>query len=189
MPLESSNSCPLASFANAARRMLRPIAGAGLSLMIAGCAHPKPWQYGVRVSVAEPLKSVEVNLIGVDERESRSWRNKDVAAINNYWADEAGRKTNNPIILLFDENTRTHEVKPSDDKLTGWRKDNVLHLVIVEDSPPVVTEPGREEFRRDVIPFDSNAWDTEKKILEIVIDEKGIKVITPEPKKKFLGLF
>ena len=80
--------------------------------------------------------------------------------------------------LFLRENYQSLAV--DDPKWAEWLRTGALHLVLIADLPgPVSDQTGNADPRRLILPLDRAAWDRKLQKLQIVVQESGLRLMTP----------
>lgn len=163
---------------------LRSILGfALLFLVFAGCASvPTPRAYGVKVTLDSTLvgSSVQIDLVGVNEvADLPKWQSYSVT---EYWQpNNSFRRDARKYTMQFGRDTPTSQTLiATDPRWSEWLRTGALHLVIVADLPGAQTDQvGNADPRRLILPLDKAAWGGNTENLEVLVQESGLRLMTP----------
>lgn len=154
-----------------------------VSLVLGGCASaPHPKAYNVRVTLDGPLigTSVQVDLVGVNElADLPKWQSYSVT---QYWQpDNPFRRDARKYAMQFSRGTpNTQVLLSTDPRWTEWLNTGASQLVIVADLPGAMTDQmGNADPRRLILPLDRGAWGGKVDTLEILVQESGLRLLTP----------
>lgn len=157
------------------------------ALALGGCASaPKPRAYVVEVALDPALAgtSLQVDLVGANEiSDLPKWQNYSVTS---YWQPgNAFRRDALKSTLVFGRGKPEVQSLPLDDaRWAQWLKTGALHLVIIADLPDVVSDQvGNADPRRLILPLDRAAWNRKTGKLEILLQESGLRLMTPRALK------
>lgn len=158
----------------------------GLALVVAGlggCASaPQPRAYNVQVTLDGALAgtSVQVDLVGANEvADLPKWQSYSVT---EYWQPEnAFRRDARKATLQFGRGKpATYVFAENDPHWAEWLRTGALHLVIMADLPGAVTDQmGNADPRRLILPLDRAAWGRKTGTLEVLVQESGLRLLTP----------
>lgn len=156
---------------------------AGLIFALGGCASaPAPKAYGVKITLDTPLvgTSVQIDLVGVNElADLPKWQNYSVT---DYWQpNNSFRRDARKYTMQFGRDTaNTQTLLSSDPHWAEWLRTGALQLVIVADLPGTQTDQaGNADPRRLILPLDKAAWGGKVDTLEILVQESGLRLMTP----------
>lgn len=154
-----------------------------LSLLLGGCASaPSPRAYNVQVTLDGPLvgTSVQVDLVGANElADLPKWQSYSVT---DYWQpNNAFRRDALKSTMQFGRGKpNTQTLLDSDPHWAEWLRTGALRLVIVADLPGAVTDQmGNADPRRLILPLDRAAWGHKVETIEILVQESGLRLMTP----------
>lgn len=154
-----------------------------LSFLFAGCASaPAPRAYGVQVTLDPALAgtSVQIDLVGVNEvADLPKWQSYSVT---EYWQPENSfRRDARKYTMQFVRDTPTSlTLASTDPKWAEWLRTGALQLVIVADLPGAQADrAGNADPRRLILPLDKGAWGGKVDTLEILVQESGLRLMTP----------
>jgi len=154
-----------------------------VSLVLGGCAStPHPKAYAVRVTLDSPLigTSVQVDLVGVNElADLPKWQ---TYSVTQYWQpDNAFRRDAQKYTMQFNRGTPTTQVLLANDgHWAQWLGTGASQLVIVADLPGAVADQmGNADPRRLILPLDRGAWGRGVETIEILVQESGLRLMTP----------
>lgn len=122
------------------------------------------------------MASVEVDLIGVTEREKSYWENY---SIDKYWqpGDPGRRDAEKFTIRLDDGQSR---ILPLPDPIWDkWLSRGAIYLVVIAHLPGDFQGMARDP-RREILSLDRKNWKVSKPLIQIEIQERQIKVLTLE---------
>jgi hypothetical protein len=151
--------------------------------LLAGCATaPKPSAYEIVVTLDPSLQgaSLQVDLVGANElSDLPKWQNYSVT---EYWQPgNAFRRDANNVTLAFGRGQpMTQSLASTDPRWTEWLRTGALHLVILADLPGAMSDQmGNADPRRLILPLDRAAWGSKTNRIEVVVQESGIRLVTP----------
>ena len=154
-----------------------------LSLLLGGCTTaPAPRAYNVKVTLDGSLAdtSVQVDLVGANElADLPKWQSYSVT---DYWQpNNAFRRDAQKATMQFGRGKPNAQVLlDSDPHWAEWLRTGALNLVIVADLPGAVTDQmGNADPRRLILPLDRAAWGRKVDTIEILIQESGLRLMTP----------
>lgn len=148
-------------------------------MLVWGCHTPaKGSKFNVELTPGNDIKtaSVEVDLIGANEREKAYWESYP---IDKYWepGDPGRRDADKFTIRLDDGKPKTLEMPdPIWDK---WLSHGAIYLVVIAQLPGDFKGMARDP-RREIISLDAGHWKGAKSQLQIEIQERLIKIMTLE---------
>jgi hypothetical protein len=164
--------------------LLRSLAGAAvLALLLNGCASkPEPKAFAVKVTLDGPLAgtSVQLDFVGVNDlTDLPKWQSYN---LTEYWQpNNAFRRDAQKFTMQFNRDKPNQQtLLATDQHWADWIRTGALHLVIVADLPgPASDQQGNADPRRLILPLDRAAWDAKTDTLEILVQESGLKLMTP----------
>ena len=152
-------------------------------LAFGGCASaPAPRPYGVKVTLDAALAgtSVQIDLVGVNEiADLPKWQSYSVT---DYWQpNNSFRRDARKYTMQFGRDTaNTQTLLSVDPHWVEWLRTGALQLVIVADLPGAQTDQvGNADPRRLILPLDKAAWGGKVETLEILVQESGLRLMTP----------
>jgi hypothetical protein len=143
---------------------------------------PTPRAYNVKVTLDGPLAdtSVQVDLVGANElADLPKWQSYSVT---DYWQpNNAFRRDARKSTMQFGRGKpNTQTLLGSDPHWEEWLRTGALDLVIVADLPGAVTDQmGNADPRRLILPLDRAVWGRNVDTIEILIQESGLRLLTP----------
>lgn len=164
---------------------LRPgfLLAAVCALFLAGCASaPQPKAYNVQITLDAPLQgsSVQIDLVGVnDTSDLPKWQ---TYSVTEYWqpGNPFRRDARKSTIEFGRGKPNTQGLLSTDPRWAEWLRTGALHLVIVADLPGAVTDQaGNADPRRVILPLDRAAWNSKTATLEVLVQESGLRLMTP----------
>lgn len=168
---------------NAFRPLLVVTCWIALLAGISGCASaPKPTPYEIAVTLDPALEgtSLQVDLVGANElSDLPKWQNYSVT---EYWQPgNAFRRDANNVTLSFGRGQpMTQTLSSTDPRWAEWLRTGALYLVILADLPGAVNDQaGNADPRRLILPLDRAAWGSKTNQIEIVVQESGLRLVTP----------
>jgi len=154
-----------------------------LAFSLGGCASaPAPRAYGVKVTLDSTLAgtSVQIDLVGVNElADLPKWQSYSVT---DYWQpNNAFRRDARKYTMQFGrDKDSTQTMLSIDAHWAEWLRTGALQLVIVADLPGAQTDQaGNADPRRLILPLDKAAWGGKVDTLEILVQESGLRLMTP----------
>ncbi|HRE08336.1 MAG TPA: hypothetical protein PKX00_22145 [Opitutaceae bacterium] len=164
-------------------RLLLWTSPALLALGLGGCATPpKPSAYTIEVTLDPALAgtSLQVDVVGANElSDLPKWQ---TYSVTEYWQPgNAFRRDARKATLAFGRGRPdTQSLAVDDPKWAEWLRTGALHLVLIADLPgPVSDQTGNADPRRLILPLDRAAWDRKLQKLQIVVQESGLRLMTP----------
>jgi hypothetical protein len=166
------------------------LAGGSLILLVAafaGCSSCKPGKpgsigrYTVNVSLDESLKSssVLVDLVGVNPSGLPRWEAYDMG---KYWREgDPMRHDADKVVLNFvSGQTLTNSLSVTNATWDRWKSQGVSHVLVLADiTVRGESRPGNQDARRQILSLDQCQWPTKTKVLNVLVQRSGIKVLTP----------
>jgi len=153
------------------------------AVFLSGCATaPKPSAYNVEVTLDPALAgtSLQVDVVGANElSDLPKWQSYSVT---EYWQPgNAFRRDARKATLAFGRGRPDSQTLPiSDPQWAEWLRTGALHLVIIADLPgPMSDQMGNADPRRLILPLDRAAWDRKLQKLQVVVQESGLRLMTP----------
>jgi len=158
-----------------------------LMTVFIGCSSCKPGKpgpigkYSIEVSLDESLKSssVLVDLVGVNPADLPRWEAYDMG---KYWqAGDTMRHDADKVVLNFvSGQTLTNSLSVTNSQWDRWRGQGVTHVLVLADLPGSQTSrPGNQDARRQILHLDQCQWAAKTKVLKVLVQRSGIKVLTP----------
>ncbi|MFO1448473.1 MAG: hypothetical protein U1F61_09980 [Opitutaceae bacterium] len=164
-------------------RLFTWTSAAVLAFALSGCVTaPKPSAYTVEVTLDPALAgtSLQVDVVGANElSDLPKWQSYSVT---EYWQPgNAFRRDARKATLAFGRGRPDTQTLAVDDaKWAEWLRTGALHLVIIADLPgPMSDQMGNADPRRLILPLDRAAWDRKLQKLQIVVQESGLRLMTP----------
>jgi hypothetical protein len=174
------------------RLVLRLISGGALVLLMAafgGCSSCKPGKpgpigkYTIEVSLDESLKSssVLVDLVGVNPSGLPRWESYNMS---NYWREgDSMRHDADKVVLNFISGQMlTNSLSVTNTQWDRWRSEGVTHVMVLSDVHVPADQgsrQGNQDARRQVLSLDQCQWPSKTKVLKVLVQRSGIKVLTP----------
>ena len=161
-----------------------------LALALAGCftTAPKPAAHEVKITVDKSLEntSLQIDLIGANATSDiPKWESYSVT---EYWQPgNTTRRDTDRITLDYGRGKPASQTVPANDaKWKRWFDTGSSYLVVIADLPGVASDKGgAADPRRLILPLDEKSWKKSKKEpLEILVQESGIRILTPRNQKK-----
>ena len=124
-------------------------------------------------------KSVEVNLVGINDLEFSRWENM---SMTEYWKPGSPMRINAPrYIMKFGQDlTRKQCLRKDDEIWKAWDKRNDIYLFILADLPGEHADQiGNADTRRLILPIRWQCWDWLQNRLDISLEPGGIICFTP----------
>mgnify|MGYP000546895464 CR=1 FL=1 len=150
---------------------------------LAGCASaPKPAPYTIKLTLDPSLAgtSLQLDIIGANTTSDLpKWQNYSVT---NYWQPgNAFRRDARKVTLAFGRGQPTVQTLASTDaQWAEWLRTGAMHLVLVADLPGTVADQvGNADPRRLILPLDRSAWGSKVKEIDVVVQESGLRLMTP----------
>lgn len=164
--------------------VLFPWLGAvAFAILLGGCATaPKPSAYNVEIMLDPALAgtSLQVDVVGANElSDLPKWQSYSVT---EYWQPgNAFRRDARKATLAFGRGRPdTQTLAISDPQWAEWLRTGALHLVIIADLPgPMSDQMGNADPRRLILPLDRAAWDRKLQKLQVIVQESGLRLMTP----------
>jgi hypothetical protein len=177
--------------------VIRTGALVGLLTLVVGCGTCQPGMKAFDVRVEPRLasrpdqptpNSVEVNLVGVNQRDYARWSSYPV---NQYWnpndplrreAQSTGRAH---VMVLSADDAKPKVLARSDPIWSKWRAEGATHLLVLAFLPGARPGSGRSggDPQRLIFPLDNCRWkgtDT----LDVAVEPSGLTTrSTPQPEK------
>ncbi len=158
-----------------------------LAAVLAGCSSCKPGKpgavgkYAIEVSLDESLKSssVVVDLVGVNPSGLPRW---EAYNMSNYWHEgDAMRHDADKVVLNFiSGQTLTNSLSVTNAIWDRWKSQGVSTVLVLADiSVRGESRPGNQDPRRQILPLDKCQWPSKTKVLNVLVQRSGIKVLTP----------
>lgn len=162
----------------------RPYLFLGLALLLlGGCASgPQPQAYSVTLTLDPALAgtSVQVDLVGANElTDLPKWQSYSVT---EYWqpGNPFRRDARKYTVQFSRDQPNTQMLLVGDSIWREWLNTGALHLVIMADLPGAVTDQmGNADPRRLILPLDKAVWDSKVGTLQVLVQESGLKLLTP----------
>jgi hypothetical protein len=157
-----------------------------LMAVITGCSSCKPGKpgpigrYTIEVSLDESLKSssVLVDLVGVNPSGLERWGAYDMG---KYWreGDTMRHDADKMVMNFVSGQTLTNSLSVTNSQWDRWRSQGVTHVFVLADLPGAQTSrPGNQDARRQILPLDQCQWAKSTKVLKVLVQRSGIKVLT-----------
>jgi hypothetical protein len=155
--------------------------------VLAGCSSCKPGKpgpigkYDIAVSLDESLKSssVLVDLVGVNPAGLPRWEAYDMG---KYWREgDPMRHDADKVVLNFvSGQTLTNSLSVTNSTWDRWKSQGVTHVLVLADiNVRGESRPGNQDARRQILPLDQCQWAKKTKVLNVLVQRSGIKVLTP----------
>jgi hypothetical protein len=172
-------------------RLVTKLLAGGMLLVLAtvlnGCSSCKPGKpgpigkYAIDVSLDESLKSssVLVDLVGVNPSSLPRWEAYDMG---KYWREgDPMRHDADKIVLNFvSGQTLTNSLSATNAVWERWKSQGVSHVLVLADiSVRGESRPGNQDARRQILSLDQCQWPNKTKVLNVLVQRSGIKVLTP----------
>ena len=152
-------------------------------LLLGGCTTvPQPRAFSVTLTLDSALvgTSVQVDLVGANDlADLPKWQSYSVT---EYWqpGNPFRRDARKHTVQFSRDQPNTQMLLIGDSLWTEWLSTGAQHLVIVADLPGVVTDQmGNADPRRLILPLDRASWDKEITTIHILVQESGLKLLTP----------
>lgn len=171
-------------------RLVRRLVAGGilvtLMTVFAGCSSCKPGKpgptgrYTIEVSLDESLKSssVLVDLVGVNPSGLQRWEAYDMG---KYWREgDTMRHDADKVVMNFvSGQTLTNSLSVTNSQWDRWRSQGVTYVLVLADLPGTQTSrTGNQDARRQILPLDQCEWAKKTKVLKVLVQRSGIKVLT-----------
>jgi hypothetical protein len=174
--------------------MLRRLALSCLTLcvplwFVGGCASqppkPKPKRFDVRLLIGSGLAgaSVQVDVIGTSARSDLP--RLEQYPVSQYWKkdDKLRLESQKKSFVFPPAGAREATLRAADEIWNVWLRSGAEVLMIIADWPGIHTDrPGTSDPRRFIVSIDEREWKGVQ-TLEILVQESGIKLMTPLPPK------
>jgi len=160
-----------------------------MAAILSGCNSCKPGKpgpigkYTIEVSLDESLKSssVLVDLVGVNPSGLPRW---EAYNMDNYWrAGDPMRHDADKVVLNFiSAQSLTNSLSVTNSQWDRWKSEGVTHVLVLSDihvPDDQGSRPGNQDARRQILPLDQCQWEKKTKILKVLVQRSGIKVLTP----------
>src|SRR5712664_1246005 len=158
-----------------------------LMTVFIGCSSCKPGKpgpigkYSMEVSLDESLKSssVLVDLVGVNPSGLPRWEAYDMG---KYWREgDPMRHDADKVVLNFvSGQTLTNSLSVTNATWERWKSQGVSHVLVLADiTVRGESRPGNQDARRQILSLDQCQWPTKTKVLNVLVQRSGIKVLTP----------
>ena len=174
-------------------RLVRRLVAGGMLLalaaVLAGCSSCKPGKpgpigkYAIEVSLDESLKSssVLVDLVGVNPSGLPRW---EAYNMNNYWREgDPMRHDADKVVLNFvSGQILTNSLSITNSQWDRWRSEGVTHVLVLSDVHVPADQgsrPGNQDARRQILSLDQCQWASKTKVLKVLVQRSGVKVLTP----------
>jgi len=153
----------------------------------AGCSSCKPGQpgpiakYTIDVSLDDSLKSssVLVDLVGVNPSGLPRWEAYDMG---KYWREgDPMRHDADKVVLNFvSGQTLTNSLSVTNAIWDRWKSQGVTHVLVLADiNVRGESRPGNQDARRQILSLGECQWPKKTKVLNVLVQRSGIKVLTP----------
>lgn len=163
-------------------RILFSLVGAAvLTLLLASCeTAPEPRAFAIQVTLDSTLvgTSVQIDFIGANQAtDLPKWQSYN---LTEYWQpNNAFRRDAAKYTMQFDRDKPNRQMLLANDAhWAEWLRTGAQNLVIVADLPGITGE-GNSDGRRLILPLDKNAWDSKTQTIEVLVQESGLKLMTP----------
>jgi hypothetical protein len=160
-----------------------------LAAVLDGCSSCKPGKpgpigkYGIEVSLDESLKSssVLVDLVGVNPSGLPRW---EAYNMNNYWheGDPMRHDADKVVLNFLSGQTLTNSLSATNAIWDRWKNQGVTHVMVLSDVHVPADQgsrPGNQDARRQILPLDQCQWSKKTKVINVLVQRSGIKVLTP----------
>jgi hypothetical protein len=158
-----------------------------LMTVFAGCSSCKPGQpgtigkYTIEVSLDDSLKSssVLVDLVGVNPSGLPRWEAYDMG---KYWREgDPMRHDADKVVLNFvSGQTLTNSLSVTNAAWDRWKSQGVTHVLVLADiNVRGESRPGNQDARRQILSLGECQWPKKTKVLNVLVQRSGIKVLTP----------
>jgi hypothetical protein len=162
----------------------RPHFFIGLALlMLGGCVSaPQPRAFTINLTLSPALHgtSVQVDMVGANTlADLPKWQSYSVT---EYWqpGNPFRRDAQKHTVQFSRDLPDTQMLLMGDSLWSSWLSTGAQHLVIVADLPGAVTDQvGNADPRRLILPLDRAAWDSGVTTINILVQESGLKLLTP----------
>ncbi|AWI10054.1 hypothetical protein [Ereboglobus luteus] len=159
------------------------------ALFIAGCGStPKPVAHEIKITVDKSLEntSLQIDIIGANAvSDLPKWQSY---SITDYWQPgNATRRDTDRITLDYGRGKPSAQtVAATDAKWKRWLDQGASNVVIIADLPGIAADRGgAADPRRLILSLDAKAWKKDKKApLEILVQESGLRILTPPATEK-----
>ena len=152
-------------------------------LLLAGCASvPQPRAFSISLTLDPALHgtSVQVDMVGANDlADLPKWQSYSVT---EYWqpGNSFRRDARKHTVQFSRDQPDTQMLLMGDSLWPEWLHTGAQHLVIVADLPgPVTDQVGNADPRRLILPLDRAAWDGSVNTINILVQESGLKLLTP----------
>jgi hypothetical protein len=173
------------------RLLMRLVAGGMLvviAAMLAGCNSCKPGKpgpigkYTIEVSLDESLKSssVLVDLVGVNPADLPRW---EAYNMSTYWheGDPMRHDADKVVMNFISAQSLTNSLSATNSQWARWRSEGVTHVLVLSDVYVPASQgsrPGNQDARRQILSLDECQWQKKTKVLKVIVQRSGIKVLT-----------
>src|SRR5580765_288541 len=158
-----------------------------LMTVFAGCSSCKPGnagpiaKYTIEVSLDESLKSssVLVDLVGVNPSGLPRWESYNMG---NYWREgDPMRHDADKVVLNFvSGQTLTNSLASTNAVWDRWKSQGVTHVLVLADiAVRGESRPGNQDARRQILSLGECQWPKKTKVLNVLVQRSGVKVLTP----------
>jgi hypothetical protein len=142
-----------------------------------GCSKTRKFKVDVQAeSVGN--KSVEVNIVGVNEFEYPRWESM---LMSEYWKPENKmRRDAKKYIMKFGQNLPPQQVLEKKNEIwKTWSKRKAKYLFVLADLPGFHEDQGgNADSRRLILPLDKDCWKITQRKLEINLESSGVNCFT-----------
>ena len=145
--------------------------------ILSGCRSTKPKAYNLEVMLDEKLgtKSVEVNIVGINELEKSNW---EQLAVDDYWGSKFYEDANKVVMKFGQGQPLSQKVSKKDPVWSTWFASGVNHLFMVGDIPGVLSsQPGASDPRVLILPLSKDCW--KDKTIKIEINPSQVRPLSP----------
>lgn len=163
--------------------LLALVVGAAL-LAFASCASaPKPRNYAINVEVDPALAGISLQVDFIGANPVSDLPKLESYSVTEYWKPgDPLRRDAAKITLSFGQGRPTKQSVDLNNPLwTRWLRTGAQHLVVLVDLPGVSADRmGNADPRRLILPLDANKWKKKGGPLDILIQESGARLLTPQ---------
>jgi hypothetical protein len=155
-----------------------------LASLLGGCATaPKPQAYSIKVELDPALAgtSLQVDVMGANKvSDLPKWESYSVT---EYWQPgNVARRDARKATMQFGRGRPESQILAANDpRWSEWMNTGAQYLVILADLPGSWTDrPGNADPRRVILPLDKSEWVKGTGTIEFVIQQSGIRLVTPK---------
>lgn len=148
-----------------------------------GCSSaPKPTQYSLKIEIDGALasSSIQLDIVGANAvSDLPKW---ETYSVSEYWQPgNPMRRDADKVVLSFGEGKPTVQYFSSDNGAwQRWLNSGARYLVLVVDLPGIAADrEGNADARRLILPLDKRKWPRGVDVLELRVQESGIRLLTP----------